>query len=302
MDQEIADVGIVGAGFAGLAAALTLRRHRWSTVLFDGGPPRNAFAAEVHGYLGVPGASATELKLRGREQVRGVGGQIIETRVVDAWRDAEAGTFCLVGEDGRQWPVRRLLLATGLRDVYPDIDSFFDFFGRSVHTCAHCDAYEVRDRPVAVVSWSELTLPFVLELSQWTRQISVVTDGRSRELTSDQRSQLDQRGIPVITQTVRRFEGCDGQLTALRFVDGSTLPVAAAFFNIAHEYQVGLAQRLGCAISEAGCLQVDADLRTTVEHAWAAGDITGQEQLVPVATAQGVKAAVAIHRSLVETG
>ena len=288
------EVGIVGAGFAGLATALTLRRHRRSVVIFDGGPPRNAQAAEVHGYLGLPGISATDLKRLGCEQVLGVGGQVIEEQIVEARR--RGATFDLVGADGRQWSVRRLVLATGLRDVYPDIDDFFEFFGQSVHTCPHCDGYEVRDQPVAIVSWSELTLPFVEELSQWTRQITVVTDGRSPELTAEQRAELERRNVSLITQTVHRFEGEAGQLTALRFQDGTALPVCAAFFNIAHEYQLDLARQLGCGLTEAGCLRVDAELRTTVEDVWAVGDITGQEQLVPVATAQGVKAGIAIHR------
>ena len=102
----------------------------------------------------------------------------------------------------------------------------------------------------------------------------------------------------MITRTVKRFEGHDGQLTALRFDDDTTLPVSAAFFNIGHDFQTELAEQLGCALQEAGCLQVDDHMRTTVDGVWAAGDLTGEEQLVAVAAAQGVKAAVDIYRSL----
>ena len=297
-DMAAAEVGIVGAGFAGLAGALTLRRHRHSVVVFDGGSTRNAYAAEVHGYLGVHGASGKELRRRAWDQVVQVGGQIFEARIVEARRDDEA--FILRSEDGRRWRVKRLLLATGVRDVYPDIDNFYEFWGKTVHICPHCDGYEVRDKPVAVVSWGEATKGFTLKLKEWTNQITVVTDGRAPAISPEDRAELADQDIGVITQTVRQFEGDDGQLTALRFQDGSTLPVAAAFFNIKVEFQIDLAEQLGCALTEGNCIQKDANMRTTVENVWAAGDVTGEEQLVAVATSQGVKAGVDIFRSLAD--
>ena len=290
------DVGIVGAGFAGLAAALTLRRHRHSVLVFNGGPCRNAWAGEVHGYLGARGLSGAELWQAACEQAREVGAEIVDARIADARKEGEG--FVLTSEDGREWPVRRLLIASGVTDTYPDIEDFFDFFGRSVYVCPHCDAYEERDKPVAVVAWNEATLPFVLKLTQWTKRITVVTDGRSPELKPEERARLDELGIKVVTRTVRRFEGEGGQLTALRFVDGSALPVEAAFFNIAHQFQTDLAVRLGCQLTQQGeCVETDDHRRTTVEGVWAAGDVTGAEQLVAVAAAQGVAAGIDIYRS-----
>ncbi len=295
-DMAAAEVGIVGAGFAGLSAGLTLRRHRHSVVLFDGGSPRNAYATEVHGCLGVDGASGIELHQLGCEQVMKVGGQIFQARITEARR--EDGTFILRAEDDRRWRVKRLLLATGVRDTYPDIDNFYEFWGTSVHVCPHCDGYEVRDQPVAVVSWSPATRGFALKLKEWTNQITVVTDGRSPAISDADRAALADEDIGVISQTVRRFEGHDGQLTGLRFEDDSTLPVNAAFFNIKTEFRTELAEQLGCALTESKCIESDERMRTSVEHVWAAGDVTGEEQLVPIATAQGVKAGVDIFRSL----
>lgn len=291
-----ADVGIVGAGFAGLAAALTLRRHRQSVLVFDGGPSRNAWAREVHGYLGVPDLSGQQFRAGACEQVRNVGGHIVPARIERARQ--EGGLFVLEDGQGGRWGVARLLLATGVTDRYPEIDNFFDFYGQSVHVCPHCDAYEWRDQPVAIVAWNDATYPFVLKLTQWTRQITVVTDGRDPEIDAGQRADLERRGIRILTGTVRRFEGTDGQLTALRFEDGRTQPVRAAFFNIGVDFQTDLAEQLGCHLQESGCITVDEHTRTSQEGVWAAGDVAGQEQLVAVATALGVKAGVDIYRSL----
>jgi 3-phenylpropionate/trans-cinnamate dioxygenase ferredoxin reductase subunit len=131
----------------------------------------------------------------------------------------------------------------------------------------------VRDQPIAVVDWHAHALPFALTLTQWTRQITVVTDGRSPELTVAERDALAAHGIPILTQTVRHFEGTDGQLTGLRFMDGSRLPVCSALFNIRHEVNSELPAQLGCALTDDDYVVVDEHLRTSVEHVWAAGDM-----------------------------
>jgi thioredoxin reductase len=294
--SRIADVGVIGAGPAGLASALTLRRHRRSILLFDGGPARNNRARQVHGILGLPHVSGQELHTIGREQVSSVGGTIVEARIVDARRDEDDFLVCTA--DGRAWRVGRLVLATGVLDVYPDIDDFFDYYGSSVFVCPHCDGYEVRDQPIALVAWSPSMLPFTLTLSQWTRDITVVTDGRAVPLGQGEQRQLARIGARVITRDVTRFEGSDGRLRALRFDDGTSLSVSAAFFAIDHIFQTALAERLGCRLRQGGCIEVDDHLRTSVDGVWAVGDVVGEEQLVPIASAHGVKAGVDIHRTL----
>jgi thioredoxin reductase (NADPH) len=102
----------------------------------------------------------------------------------------------------------------------------------------------------------------------------------------------------VITKGVKRFEGSDGRLRALRFDDGTSLSVSAAFFAIDHAFQTAPAERLGCRLRSGGCIEVDDHLRTSVDGVWAVGDVVGEEQLVPIASAHGVKAAVDIHRTL----
>jgi thioredoxin reductase len=295
-----AEVAVVGAGYAGLSASLVLRRHRRDVLLFDGGPPRNHAAREVHGVLGIDDAPAAAVIAAGGEQVERLGTRIERCRISDVERDDDDAAWVLHAEDGRRWRAARLLLATGVRDRRPDIARFDDFYGRSVHVCPHCDAYEWRDRRIAVISWNEATRDFCEKVSHWSDRVTVVTDGRQPELDAAAYADLAEMGIAVRTGDVERFEGEDGQLRALVFADGTELPCDAAFFSIGEDFQTQLAERLGCQLNEAGAIVVDNDLRTTVEGVWAAGDVAGDSQFVPVALAQGVKAAVAIHFSLAE--
>ncbi|MBA3778660.1 MAG: NAD(P)/FAD-dependent oxidoreductase [Chloroflexi bacterium] len=297
------DVAVVGAGYAGLAAGLSLCRHRLNTVLFDGGAVRNTAALEVHGYLGLPGRSAAELVEIGRRQVTEVGGRIESSQVIAAEPitvDGELG-FRLEADDGRAWTTKRLLLATGVRDLIPDIEGFSEFYGRSVHVCPHCDAYEWRDQPIAIVAWNDATRAFASKLSHWSQRLTVVTDGRRPEMSAAEQAHLERRGIQIKTGTVSRFEGRDGRLEGLRFTDGELLPVKAAFFNIGEQFQTALAEKLGCRLSASGAIQVDAEGHTSVEGVWAAGDVTGDSQFIPVAAASGLKGALDIYRTLAPT-
>ncbi len=291
-----ADAGIVGAGHAGLSAALFLRRHRIGVTVFDGGPPRNHAATEVHGYLGLPSTSANELIAIGRRQVDELGGRLEECRIEGA--QVIEGGFRLTGSNEAEWRVRRLLLATGVRDELPDIERFDEFYGHSVHVCPHCDGYEWRDRPIAVISWNESSRDFASKVSHWSRDVTLLTDGRSPELSAEDRAWLAEKGIVVRTATITRFEGSDGRLDGLRLEDGSVLRAEAAFFSLGEECQTGLAQQLGCRLGESGSIEVDDEQHTSLDGVWAAGDVAGDSQFAVIAAAQGVKAALDIHRTL----
>ena len=297
-DERTVDVAVVGAGMAGLAGALMARRHRLDTVVFDGGPSRNHWAKEVHAYLGLAGVSGADLKRLGIDQVRAVGGQIEPVKIAHARREGQ--WFEVETADGERWRARAILLATGVRDNYPDIAGFEEFFGRSVHVCPHCDAFEWRDQPIAIISWNEDTRPYAAKFTDWTKDVTVVTDGRQPALDDAARQELADLGIAVLTATIERFEGEDGRLCGLRLADGSVLPASAAFFNLGEAYDNELAHDLGLELTPEACVVADVHGRTGVDGVWAAGDITGHDQFASVAAAQGVVAAVDIYKTLSE--
>ena len=298
-DLADVDVAVVGGGYAGLSAAIGLRRHRLSVLAFDGGPVRNALAAEVHGYLGVAGESAADLIGRARRQAIELGARIEPRRVRSV--DRSVGGFVLTDDDGATWAAQRLLLATGVRDRLPDIPRIREYFGRSIHVCPHCDAYEWRDRPIAIISWSAATRDFALKVSHWSRHVTVVTDGRAPRITAEDLAELERCGIGVLTGEVIELEGGGGQLSALVFADGERLSVDAAFVHIGEDYNTELAQQLACRLRRSGAIHVNRNMHTTEEGVWAAGDVAGDSQFVPVAVAHGLKAAVAIYRTLAAT-
>ncbi len=294
-----ADVAIVGGGPAGLSAALVLARARRRVVVFDDGRPRNARARAVHGLLGREGMAPAELLRLSREQVEAFPTARIErSRIVDAARE-ETG-FRLVDDHGREHRARRLVLATGVRDLLPPIEGLEPLYGTSVFHCPYCDGWESRDRPIAVWGWSDACGgELALELTQWSRDVVLLTGG-SPAFSPELRARLGRHGVGVRGERIARVEGHRGQLARVVFSEGPPLAREVLFFYTRRQQASDLADRLGCeACAQDGC-RVEPSGRTNVAGCYIVGDASKDVLQVSVAIADGVKAAVAINRELLD--
>ena len=199
----------------------------------------------------------------------------------------------------RVFDARRLLLATGLRDLTPDCPGFREFYGSSVFHCPDCDGYEVRDKRVAVLAHGDNAVGFTENLLTWTRKITLLTD--QNQISSSDRAKLDALEVAIRTESVVALEGDTSarQLRQVLFAEGEALECDALFFNLGTEPATNFHETLGCRLDpECGLLWVDDTQQTSVEGVYAAGDITPQSQLAVVAAAEGAMAAIHIHRSL----
>jgi thioredoxin reductase len=293
------DAVVIGGGPAGLAAATWLARYRRTVVLVDGGEPRNKWVDLAHGYLGEDPVHPAALADRAREQLLGYpeaehcAGEVSEVR-----RDGD-GVFEVVADGaGPLLRARRLVLATGVRDHFPDVDRFFEHYGASVFHCPTCDGYEARDADVVVFGWNEDVTGFALTLRGWARSVTVVTDGRAFEGDAGCRRQLADAAIEVLEDDATELLGPRGGLEGVRLRGAGVLPCGMAFFSIAHEPRTRLAEQLGCRLTGEGCIDVDHEAATSVPGVYAAGDVTPGLQLVQVAAAKGATAGVACAQSL----
>ncbi|MFN7948935.1 MAG: NAD(P)/FAD-dependent oxidoreductase [Blastocatellia bacterium] len=308
MNQPPYDCIVVGAGPAGLSAALFLARYRHRVLVFHHNTPRNLYSHGIHGFLGHDGILPTELLERGRDEVRRYRGVVVEACVVAAERADDELFRLSVGQAGTAHPVgeqfyeaRRLLLATGLRDVKPDCPGFAEFYGLSVFHCPDCDGFEVTDKRVAVLGSGKKTAGFTLNLLTWTDHLTLITSGEPGDLTDEHRARLASFNIPVTDRRIARLEGNTetGQLERVCFTDGSTLECDALFFNLGTEPASNLHTMLGCRLDrECGLVWIDEKQQTSVPGVYAAGDLTPRSQLAVVAAAEGAMAGIQIHKSL----
>lgn len=290
------DVVVVGGGPAGLAGALWLARYRLSTLVVDTGEPRNAATVAVHGYLGMPDPTPMEIRAAGRRQATDAGAEIVTDTVVSV--EGEADRFRVATEGNGVIGARRVLFATGLRDIIPEIPGLLDFYGRSIWHCPDCDGPSVTDREVAVIGWGRQIAAFCMEMLTWTDRLTLLTHGHDPELPEASRRALARFDIPVVEEVVERIEGSDGQVERAVLRSGREIPMEALFFHIAYGPGCSIPADLGCEAREDGTLEVDEDFQTSVPGIHAAGDITHGSKLAIRAAADGTRAAIGIYRSL----
>lgn len=291
------DVIIVGAGPAGLSAALILGRCRRNVLVCDAGQPRNAASRALHGYLTRDGIEPAELLRIGREQLRPYTTVHLRADEVTDTRCVENGFEITI--DDEVVSSRKLLLATGVVDLLPDIDGLKSLYGRSVFHCPYCDGWELRDQPIAIYGREDRGFGLALELTGWSRDLVVCTDGPAT-FSADDRDQLAELNIAVREERISRLEGSDGQLERIIFANGDALPRRGMFFNTGQDQRCDLAAKLGCEFTERGAVRTGEYEMTKVPGLFVAGDASRAVQLVIVAAAEGAEAAFAINKALIK--
>lgn len=300
MVDDLYDCIVIGAGPAGLSASLFLARYLHRTLTFHHNSPRNEYAHGVHGFLGHHGIRPYELLARGRDEVTSHGGLIIEACVNAVEQVSPEHFRVIAGPEQKAFEARRLLLATGLRDLTPDCPGFREFYGSSVFHCPDCDGYEVRDKRVAVLAPGNNAIGFIANLMTWTSHLTLLTD--QGEISNRDREKLDSLDVAVRTDAVVKLEGDESkrQLQRVVFSEGEPLECDALFFNLGTKLATDFHETLGCRLDpECGLVWVDDTRQTSVTGVYAAGDLTPQSQLAVVAAAEGAMAAIHIHRSLI---
>jgi thioredoxin reductase len=294
--SEQYDVIIVGGGPAGLSAALWLGRYRRNALVLDIGAPRNEPAWAVHGYPGLPDPSPLELRRRLLHQARGAGAEAREGDVVSA--EGVKDDFTVRLSDGQEVRARRVVLAYGLRDYIPEIDGIDELYGTSVFHCPDCDGPAMADTRIGVLGWNKYGANQALYLLNWTDRVVLLTNGAPADFSDDQRSRLEKNGIEIVPHNITRVVGHGGNLTQAEFENAPPVRLDALFFHLGSEPRCRIAEQLGCALDDDGYVEVDRGQETSCAGVHAAGDITGHPHLASIASAEGVRAALAIHRSL----
>jgi thioredoxin reductase len=292
------DVVIVGGGPAGLSAALVLGRCRRRVLVCDSGHPRNEASQAMHGYLTRDGIPPLEFLRLGRSELTPYDTVEIRDVTVTAAECVE-GHFVTTLETGEKVASRKLLIATGVRDNVPKLEGIDALYGRSVFHCPYCDGWEIRDQALAIYGRGERGYGLSLELTGWSRDLALVTDGPC-ELDDTQRRRLERVGIAVREERVKRLDGENGILRRIVFEDGSTLDRRAMFFTTGQSQQSELAVGLGCQFNEKGTVRTGKYETTHLTGLFVCGDASRAVQWVIVAASEGAEAAFAINTDLIK--
>ncbi len=298
MDKvALVDVIIIGGSYAGLSAALALGRAIRRVVVLDSGQPCNRQTPHSHNFLTQDGNTPAALTATARAQVLAY--PTVEIRDEAAVAAAgENNGFTITTASGTALRARKLLFASGIRDVMPNLPGFAESWGISAIHCPYCHGYEYRDQPTGILATGEVAAEMGPLLRQWTDKLTVFTNGPAM-LQPEQQQLLAARGIAVEEAPVRQLRHRAGYLTHLVLADGRQLPLTALYARLPFEQHCTLPHALGCTHSEVGHLMVDGFQKTSVAGIYAAGDATTPMRAVSTAVAAGMMAGAMLNRELI---
>jgi thioredoxin reductase len=291
------DVVIVGAGPAGLSAALILGRCRRRVLLTDGGSPRNWAAHRMHGFLSRDGADLDRFRAVSFEQLQAYTSVTFVPVEVSAVNRETKSAFGVQLADGCKLRSRKVLLASGVFDQLPGVPGIEQYYGKSVHACPYCEGWEMRNWPIAIYGKGSRGFEMTRAVSAWSSDLLLCTNGPAR-LSTNQRHQLQANHVEIVTEKIAELLGEDGQLAAIRFANGQQRSRRALFFDTQCLPQSRLADALGCRMTRDGSIHCRQYEASSVPGIYAAGNILKDVQLSIVAAAEGARAAFGINRSL----
>ncbi|WP_289142716.1 NAD(P)/FAD-dependent oxidoreductase [uncultured Brevibacillus sp.] len=293
------DCAIVGGGPAGLGAALVLGRAGRSVALIDDNRPRNGVTRSSHGFLTRDGVRPDEFRRIAYEEV-------LKYPSVEHWQEAavdiykQEGGFGVITQTGEQVQAKKLIIAAGLKEIFPEIKGLQDFYGKSLFNCPYCDGWEWRDQPIFLLSEDPSIFHMAKLLYHWSQDLIVCTNGKS-VLSTENQKVLESKNIRIIETPVVAFEGQNGMLEQVILEDGRRIERSGGFVIPKWEAKVDFLKQLEYAQTEFGGIATDAMGRSTVAGLYAAGDTAyvRPSQLI-YAAADGHKVGIAVNTDLTE--
>jgi len=293
------DVIIIGGGFAGTAAAITLARANRNVQVIDSGTPRNRFSEHSHGILGLDGVAPTELLERGHAEVNKFGGAITHATVESLSRPSEQAPWQVSLTDGTLLESRHVLVATGLTDKLPEVPGLSDLWGTRIFHCPYCHGHEVKGKKVVLIGGANppFTIRISKLLSKWTSALTFYPNGL--ELTGLDRTQLAGLGVEINDAKVTQVQPDQASSTGVEVHSADGVDIYEACFtgpdflpNDALLRDAGCESAHGWVSAERG--------QTSISRLWAAGNVVSSPDQVSQAMGSGAAVGIAIDQCMLD--
>lgn len=297
MDQSMYDVIIVGGSYAGLSAAMALGRSLRNVLLIDGGQPCNRQTVQSHNFITQDGKPPLEIAETARAEVRKYPTITFHQGLAMKGKKL-MNNFEIETDTGAIFKAKKLILATGINDIMPEIDGFAACWGISVLHCPYCHGYEVRNKPTGIIANGAAAFHYAKLISNWTQDLTLFTNGASL-LTEEESQKLKQHNIKIIETKITQLQHKNGFVEGVQLETGKNYPVEAVYGRVDFVQKAPLIEQLGCALNENGLIEVNESQETTVEGVYACGDNSSKRALT-FAVASGTLAGVMVNSGLIE--
>lgn len=298
--MEKFDVITIGGSYAGLAAGMALGRALKNVLIIDSGKPCNRYTPHSHNFITHDGRAPGEIAALAKQQVA----QYSTVKFLDglAVRGEKNGNvFHITTEANATFAATKLIFATGVRDLMPDIGGFEACWGKSVIHCPYCHGYEVRNECTGILGNGDYAFEFGSLISNWTSDLTIYTNGKST-LTEEQVRKLAGHNIGVVENEIDRLEHSNGALERIVFRDDKSTALRALYTRPAFVQHCDIPASLGCALSPEGYVKVDSAQNATIAGVYACGDNTTKMRTVANAVAMGTTAGMMVNKELALEG
>lgn len=298
MEQKNFDVIIIGGSYSGLSAAMSLGRALRQVLVIDSGLPCNRQTPYSHNFITQDGEKPAAISAKAKLQV-----DLYKTvhfyngLAIKAVKNENG--FQVSTESGETFNSRKILFATGVKDLLPEIKGFADCWGISVLHCPYCHGYEVKNEKTAIISNGEIAFDFAKLISNWTKDLRLCTNGKST-LTLEQTEILKQHGVQIFEEEIDSLEHKEGYIQNIIFKNKEKVEVKAIYARPPFEQHCSLHTVLGCENNEQGLIKVDTMQKTNIGGVYASGDCTTQMRSVAIAVSTGSFAGAVINKELID--
>ena len=299
------DCAIIGGGPAGLNAALILGRARRNVILLDNNNPRNAVTQESHGFITRDGIKPKEFREIAHKEIGRYPSVRYAKREVTSIiknNNYEPSFELITSENDERYQSKTIIIATGLKDVLPNIENISDYYGKSLFHCPYCDGWELRDKPLVVIIGEQIQgFHFIQTIYNWSKDLVVCTNNGEAFQNSAQKSLLQNKGIKIIESKIKNFVGENGQIEKIIFENGQSVLREGGFVMPQLIQASDFGKQLGCQYNPLDGIVVDSFGRTNVQGVYAAGvsSVIAPAQLI-IAAAEAVRAAAGVNNDLTQ--
>ncbi|MBL7735785.1 MAG: NAD(P)/FAD-dependent oxidoreductase [Chitinophagaceae bacterium] len=298
IDSKDFDVIIIGGSYAGLSAALALGRALRKTLVIDSGLPCNRQTPHSHNFITQDGEQPAIIAEKAKMQLLKYDTIKFVTGLAVNGMKTEKG-FSIAAQAGETYEAKKLILATGIKDIMPEIKGFSECWGISVIHCPYCHGYEVKHERTGILANGDFAFHYARLILNWTKDLTVFTNGTST-LTQEQTDKIAQHNIPIIETEIAFLEHERGRVQQIVFKDNSIFSIQAIYSRPGFEQHCPIPEMLGCELTEQGLVKTDMFQKTTVAGVFACGDNASPMRSVANAVATGNMAGAIANNTMVE--
>lgn len=296
MEQNF-DVIIIGGSYSGLSAGMALGRSLRKVLLIDSGKPCNRQTPHSHNFITHDGKTPKEISNLAKEEVlkyetvKFYDGIVLKTSKNTEGYEVET-------ENEEKFYAKKLILASGIKDIMPNIHGFAECWGISVIHCPYCHGYEVKGKVTGILSNGDMAFDFSKLVFNLTKDLTLFTNGKST-LNEEQVEKFNQNNIKIVEEEIEQIEHENGQIQKVILKNGKEISLETLYAKIPFEQNVKV-EDLGIELTEQGFIKVDFMQKTTIDGVFSCGDSVTMMRSVATAVAQGNFAGAVVNKELSE--